>query len=276
MNTKDFNSLSGKLGINIDDEWTRSLVHTELSNKAEQGDTNSLYKLIQLARFSRQNDIKQFAAAEIERLGYKNLLGSVAKSVGKGVTMQSAYESIADGDTILLEEDAGLIRATEDKNFTINLNGNKLSDPDDELGDGVLYAKQGTITFAGEGVVDGCNKTDYAMAVWATGDSTVNIQGGTFTNVDAGTDDQYDLMYVSQNGTLNIYGGTFKSQTPKWTLNVNDSAFRNGTATIKVFGGRFYKYDPSNAETEVTNPYSFVAEGYHVVQDGDWYEVVKD
>lgn len=274
MNTKDFNSLSGKLGINIDDEWTRSLVHTELANKAESGDTNSLYKLVQLARFSRQLEIREFAAAEIERLGFKNLLGSVAKSV-KG-SLQDAYDNVSDGDTLKLEGNAGVVRATSGKNFTIDLNGQTLHDPEDTNGDGVIYAKSGVINMAGEGIVDGRNATDWAMAVWACGDATVNISGGTYTNVDAGDDTQYDLMYVSQNGTLNIYGGEFKSQTPKWTLNVNDGAFKNDTAHINVYGGRFYQFDPSKAETEVTNPFSFVAEGYHVVQDGDWYEVVKD
>lgn len=289
MNTKDFNSLSGKLGINIDDEWTKSLVHTELSNRAEQGDTGSLYKLVQLARFSRQSEIKAFALAEVIRLGYGHLVGEVSESseepeesvdegthVPQGTSVQDAYESLEDGGKLILDSDAGVIRATEGKSFTLNLNNRTMYDPNDENGDGVLYAKTGTITLEGDGIVDGRNKTDYAMAVWACGDSTVNLMGGTYVNENAGPDDQYDLIYVSQNSTLNIYGGTFKSATPKWTLNIQDGAFKNDTAHINVYGGRFYQYDPSNTDTEVTKPFSFVAEGYHVVQNGDWYEVVKD
>ena len=57
---------------------------------------------------------------------------------------------------------------------------------------------------------------------------------------------------------------------PGLTLNCND----NDAATITVKGGSFYKFDPSNVtvgEGEI-----FIAAGYKVVQNGDWYNVVPE
>ena len=48
----------------------------------------------------------------------------------------------------------------------------------------------------------------------------------------------------------------------------------NTTAQIKVSGGQFYKFNPSDNLSE--NPkVDFVIEGYKSVQQGDWFVVVK-
>ena len=111
-----------------------------------------------------------------------------------------------------------------------------------------------------------------AMAVEAGGTSKVIIKGGDFRQVGVPADDPIcDLIYATDKATIEIQGGTFKAVTPANTLNVIDSA--RGVAKIIVSGGSFYKYDPSHptmGENEV-----FVADGYHVVQNGDWYTVVK-
>ena len=112
-----------------------------------------------------------------------------------------------------------------------------------------------------------------AMAVEAGGTSKVTIKGGDFRQVGVPADDPIcDLIYATDKATIEIQGGTFKAVTPANTLNVIDSA--RGVAKIIVSGGSFYKYDPSHptmGENEV-----FVADGYHVVQNGDWYTVVKN
>ena len=112
-----------------------------------------------------------------------------------------------------------------------------------------------------------------AMAVEAGGTSKVIIKGGDFRQVGVPADDPIcDLIYATDKATIEIQGGTFKAVTPANTLNVIDSA--RGVAKIIVSGGSFYKYDPSHptmGENEV-----FVADGYHVVQNGDWYTVVKN
>ena len=119
----------------------------------------------------------------------------------------------------------------------------------------------------------GADGQNAAMAVEAGGTSKVIIKGGDFRQVGVPADDPIcDLIYATDKATIEIQGGTFKAVTPANTLNVIDSA--RGAAKIIVSGGSFYKYDPAHptmGENEV-----FVADGYHVVQNGDWYTVVKN
>ena len=117
--------------------------------------------------------------------------------------------------------------------------------------------------------VYGTYVSNYAMAVCASGRSEITIKGGEFAN-QAPAGSTLSLIYAQDNAKITIEGGTFKCVSPAWTLNCNDS----DAATITVKGGSFYKFDPSNVtvgEGEI-----FVAAGYHVVQDGDWYKVVAD
>ena len=111
--------------------------------------------------------------------------------------------------------------------------------------------------------------TGGAMAVSADGNSKVIINGGDFRQVSVPADDPVcDLIYALGSAQIEINGGTFKAVTPANTLNCKDGS----NAKITVKGGSFYKYDPSNptlGDNEVV-----VAAGYHVEQDGDWYNVV--
>ena len=118
---------------------------------------------------------------------------------------------------------------------------------------------------------DASGTTGGAMAVCADGDSKVIINGGDFRQVSVPADDPVcDLIYALGNATIEINGGTFKATDPTRTLNCKDGS----NAKITVKGGSFYKYDPSHptlGDNEV-----FVAAGYHVEQDGDWFNVVAD
>ena len=110
-----------------------------------------------------------------------------------------------------------------------------------------------------------------AIAVWADADSKVVINGGDFRQVGAPADDNCDLIYASKNAQIEINGGTFKAAQPNRTLNCDDTT---PNARITVKGGSFYKYDPSKptlGDTEVV-----VADGFKVVQNGDWYNVVPE
>lgn len=109
-----------------------------------------------------------------------------------------------------------------------------------------------------------------AVAVWAAGNSKIVINGGYFSQEITGTDDQYDLIFADDNAVIEINGGKFKCATPKWTLNCRDES----NAKIIVKGGRFYQFDPSNAETgdgEIEVP-----KGYHVEKSGEWFVVYSD
>ena len=117
--------------------------------------------------------------------------------------------------------------------------------------------------------VYGTYVSNYAMAVCASGRSEITIKGGDFAN-QAPAGSALSLIYAEDNAKITIEGGTFKCVAPAWTLNCND----NDAATITVKGGSFYKFDPSNVtvgEGEIIVP-----EGYKVVQDGDWYNVVPE
>ena len=107
----------------------------------------------------------------------------------------------------------------------------------------------------------------YAMAVWLAGkDSTLTINGGEFSqSITSMSDPQMDMIYTSK-GVITINGGTFHSGTPKWTLNIKDNAYKDGSANIIVNGGTFVGYDPRNAENEGKGT-SLVAEGVGVDAD---------
>mgnify|MGYP000069236829 CR=1 FL=1 len=108
-------------------------------------------------------------------------------------------------------------------------------------------------------------------SAYKNGTAKVIINGGDFRQVSVPADDPVcDLIYALGNATIEINGGTFKAVTPANTLNCKDGS----NAKITVKGGSFYKYDPSNptmGDNEVV-----VAAGYHVEQNGDWFNVVAD
>lgn len=112
------------------------------------------------------------------------------------------------------------------------------------------------------------------IAVYAKDGAVINISDGVFTSHHDSSG--YGNSCIEANGaTVNISGGYFEctaSYADKyWVLNKKD----NSNAVIKVTGGTFVNFDPSNGNTENPNE-SFVAEGYHVVVDGNKYTVVPD
>ncbi len=119
--------------------------------------------------------------------------------------------------------------------------------------------------------VYGTYVSNYAMAVCASSNSEITIKSGDFANI-APEGSELSLIYAEDSAKIFIEGGTFKCVSPEWTLNCND---KDNNATITVKGGSFYKFDPSAARTGREGEV-IVAEGYKVVQNGDWYTVVKE
>lgn len=108
-----------------------------------------------------------------------------------------------------------------------------------------------------------------AMAVSASGNSSVTINGGDFRQVGVPANDPCDLIYADSSAVIEINGGTFMAAQPERTLNCKDGS----AAKIIVNGGSFYKYDPSHptlGDNEI-----FLGAGCTVTQDGDWYVVTK-
>lgn len=126
------------------------------------------------------------------------------------------------------------------------------------------------------------NHSDYLLYVNAV-DAEVNVMSGEYRGY---THTLYSLL-----GTINVYGGTFKlldAETAerdingnlKFLLNCYDSNYTAGLAKIKVYGGKFYEFNPAVTYGEPGGPVSYVAEGYKVVEsveDGKKvYEVTKE
>ena len=168
------------------------------------------------------------------------------KAATKLDAISSSSQKIEINENIQAKGNLGAVQAEKTAQFTINADVY------------AVYAK-------------GADGVGAAMAVCADGNSKVIINSGDFRQVDVPADDPVcDLIYALGNATIEINGGTFKAVTPANTLNCKDGS----SAKITVKGGSFYKYDPSHpmlGDGEVV-----VADGYHVVQDGDWYKVVAD
>lgn len=183
---------------------------------------------------------------------------------------KGAYEAVTI-DKDVVNKSAETVNSA--KRVTI-AKGVTVSIPEDTWGQGVYHVvKNGSLVIDGQGTINGVGKNSYNIAIWADG-GNVTINGGKFTNIGADDKDDpthFDLIYASKGSTVIINDGYFECQTPKWTLNLQD----DNPGKIIVRGGTFVDFDPSNADTEVTKPYSFVDKGYKVVQTGNLYKVVK-
>ena len=157
----------------------------------------------------------------------------------------------------------------ENRSISINLNGKKISAPNDVYGDGIFRVLAGGhLEIEGQGIVDaGTLANHYCMAIWADGGHVV-INGGLYTNVGAPTIDPFgnvnnnDLIYVKNYGHVEINGGTFIGNNSRWVLNSHNTLL----GTFDVKGGVFVEFNPSYAKTddEGRNPHDYVNELYCV------------
>lgn len=184
-------------------------------------------------------------------------------------------------DNIILTEDYNpsetiVIEEGEKKLF---LNNKKISAPlfidesDNSTNSYGLWVKGGEVTIEDNGEIV-AQDANYSMAVWANG-GTVIIKDGVFRNAGQSC----DLIYASNGGKVYIYGGDFYA-TPKGSepgtgndfsaLNIKNSDIN--ICEIKVYGGRFYKFNPADNLSEGPGT-NFVAEGYKSEQEGDFWVV---
>ena len=204
-----------------------------------------------------------------------SLVATVASVGGvEYASLQEAVDAADAGAEITVVDDIvtdGPV--TVNKQVTINLNGKTITATDDKSGDGVFYVvANGDLTLKGDGTVNALGPNDYCMAIWARDGGKVTIEGGTYTNVGAFSEDDgahFDLVYVRNGGSVVINGGTFKCQTPAWTLNSNDKE----KGTIEVKGGSFYQFNPSDCATEGIGT-NWCADGYVAEFNNEGYYVV--
>ena len=188
-------------------------------------------------------------------------------------TLSEAIAAAKDGDTVKLLRDINTpeISYMISKSLTIDLNGMTVTGSGYDAvfqidnADAKVVIKNGKVV----AVEQSGSAGKYTMAIWASkAGCEVTLEGLDVSQKITHTEDpQMDMIYAS-GGTITINSGNFVSGTPAWTLNCNDTSYKNGTANIIVKGGTFANFDPANNKAEGKNT-SFVAEGYVSNMDED-------
>ena len=155
---------------------------------------------------------------------------------------------------------------------TLNTNGKNWSALYDEVGaDVVLMGNEGGINVSGETTEE------------VDGPYCITNFGGNLRIV-SGNYKAHGTVVYGYEGTTIIEGGFFEASpvntnnpVRSWTLNLLNSAWKEGKAKFIVRGGTFVNFDPSHPNTDDAKTY--VEEGHKVIQEqkenGDiWYTVV--
>ncbi|MBQ5844888.1 MAG: hypothetical protein IIW52_08560, partial [Alistipes sp.] len=162
-------------------------------------------------------------------------------------------------------------------NAVLNLNGRKIINytTNEEPNTDVIIVEEGaTLTINGDN-----NGNSEVRAVGGNSgyavisEGTLIVNGGTFNSGKDAEGKTNAVLYARGNGKIYVNGGVFpNAQETGFVLNKKDAD--RATTEIVVKGGRFFKFNPEDnaAEGAGTN---FVADGYHAIQDGDWFEVLN-
>ena len=216
---------------------------------------------------------------ELKNYGIVTSIGAnevYAKALEMTNYIESFLVEVKEGGYITLDGDIILSDYIEIRNeVTIDLNGYKIIHPmssPSKYPDVFEVMGGGKLTLVGDGEVIAEN----GYAIYAAGDSVVEINGGSYFSPVSAVD-------ARKNASVTINAGTFKvdgSNNPdgdfgqKYTLNLRDKVgnYVTDQSEIIVKGGNFYKFNPAASESE--NPIAnFVANGYEAVADGDWFVV---
>lgn len=181
----------------------------------------------------------------------------------------------ADVDITVLES----VSVGEGNEVTLDLNGHKISNSVDLWKDSeptrvcVISVDGGTLAIKGEG----------GVAAKANDCYTFNVKNGGKLVIEDGEYVGNISVIQVQEGLVEISGGKF-SLIQTWpgvgngydyTINLIDKAGKDGIAKAIVSGGSFYKFDPSDNNSE--NPKkNYLADGYKSTLVGDYYVVTKE
>ena len=289
--TFDFNDIDSKEKFPIDDYEYLAMTYVLASADGEAD-----YTVTFSYKEGTDGDVtdRTVGSVPVQRNHRTNMFGQVLTSTASvNVIIVPEYKepdhnysqllfAAAVGGTAVLDDDVDLREHGDVLTFTrdavIDLNGKTIKSPEGK--DGAITVLGADLTITGNGTMEATDD-DHCTLIWADNGGTVTIENGTFTA--NGNDDQ--LIYIGPNGgTIYIKGGTFQiNDDPKFTLNCQDNAVKNGTAKFVVTGGAFHNYDPAEAYSEPApyRPINWVAPGYKSVKttiDGDenWYIVVPE
>ena len=236
-------------------------------------------------------------AVPVQRNYRTNIYGSLlTNSVNINVEIVPAFEKpdydmddaariaaiLSSGKSVKLDQDLNpgktmVIDLKDGASVTLDLNGHTIANTTDlwneETGHWSLISVRGngTLTIKG-GTLKAKENDCFALDVF---DKTANliIEDGKYVG-------NLHAVYVYF-GNLKVKGGEFSIQQLadgkdpyRFTLNCYDSSYKNGTATVAVSGGKFFKFNPGDnaAEGKGTN---FLAPGYKTEAEGDYYKVVS-
>lgn len=157
-------------------------------------------------------------------------------------------------------------------NVTMDLNDKEIKAQAPNL-DAILVEDGATLTINGNGLVSAADGGN-GFTIIANGKLIVN--DGKFKSGNDENNKANACVYARGNGQIEIYGGRFETPDGTFVLNKKDSD--RETTSIKVYGGEFVNFDPSDNASEIPHE-NFVAEGYKVESfvEGDKtiYKVVK-
>ena len=197
-----------------------------------------------------------FYAAEVNGVKYSTLAEAIAAAVeGDVVTL---IESVEVTGTIVV-----------DKNITLDLGGKTITNVGGTANHTFRVAANMTVK---NGTIDNteggyCFIVGYNTPVAGN----LTIESGSYY----GNTSVVSVTY----GSVVINGGYFEA-TPyngsyDYTFNCVDRFYTAGNATIAVYGGTFYKFNPENNASEGANT-NFCAEGYGAIQNLDGEYVVGE
>lgn len=206
---------------------------------------------------------------ESKNVWYTEVAEAVSEYDGmKYSSLQTAIEASEDATkeiTILKDMEVSQLTVYLENKVTINLNGKNVNITGYEPNCTGVNIDGGSLTIKGSGSFGDSAQKNVNPLFYVSGGASLTIEG------DASYYSANVCAYARYwNSKIYINGGKwYGSET--YTLNKYDT---NQEAIISVTGGEFYKYNPaaSHSENPVAN---FVADGYGVVKDGDWYRVVK-
>lgn len=178
-------------------------------------------------------------------------------------TFEEALETAVAGETIVMINDlttAKTLKVT--KKVTLDLNGKSLNvtNPGVAYTDAINATTGAELTITGNGTVS----ADWG-AIVAMKDAKVVVVNGTFYG------NESEVVFVQNTASVEILGGSYKqNQDPSITLNKLDK--HRDTTSIVVKGGKYFNFNPADNLSEGAGT-NFVAPGYTVEQEGDWYVV---
>lgn len=206
---------------------------------------------------------------ESKNVWYTEVAEAVSEYDGmKYSSLQTAIEASEDATkeiTILKDMEVSQLTVSLENKVTINLNGKNVNITGYEPNCTGVNIDGGSLTIKGSGSFGDSAQKNVNPLFYVSFGASLTIEG------DASYYSANVCAYARYwNSGIYINGGKwYGSET--YTLNKYDT---NQEAIISVTGGEFYKYNPaaSHSENPVAN---FVADGYGVVKDGDWYRVVE-